>query len=158
MSLSPRNSSAPRLKNHRELVVSPYPRFSNGRPSATVSRRGVWLFIAMFCAASVSGASPPPEQEHPTGEIERPSGFRWGTALQQSFFFLSIEHSLRLTQAKTRNEFQGKFFNDYWSCVKNIRGWDDGDGLFTNYIAHPMQGGWPVSSRFRTIPAALLVS
>jgi hypothetical protein len=95
----------------------------------------------MFGAAAVSTATALPGQEHPAGGIERPARFRWDAALRQSFFFVSIEHSLRLTQAKTRREFQGKFFQDYWSCVKNIRGWGDGDGVFTNYIAHPMQGG-----------------
>lgn len=111
------------------------------RLRATVFRRGVWICIAMLGAANVSVASAPPGQEYSAGEVERPAGFGWGAALQQSFFFLSIEHSLRLTQAKTRNEFQGKFFKDYWACIKNIRGWGDGDGVFTNYIAHPMQGG-----------------
>jgi hypothetical protein len=71
---------------------------------------------------------------------ERPRGFQWGRAVWQSFLFVSLEHSLRLTQAKTRNEFQGKFFADYKRAVTNIHGWDDGDGFFTNYIAHPMQG------------------
>jgi hypothetical protein len=74
-------------------------------------------------------------------EIERePEGFRWGPALLQSFLFLSTEHGFRMTQAKTRRELAGPFFRNYWSSVRGIRGWNDGDSVFTNYVAHPMQG------------------
>ena len=66
--------------------------------------------------------------------------FQWGSALKQSFEFLAIEHSFRLVQGKTRREFGGKFFQDYFDSVTNINGWGDGDGIFTNYVGHPMQG------------------
>jgi hypothetical protein len=66
--------------------------------------------------------------------------FQWGSALKQSFEFLAIEHSFRLVQGKTRREFGGKFFPDYFDSVTNIKGWGDGDGIFTNYVGHPMQG------------------
>ncbi len=55
--------------------------------------------------------------------------------------FLSIEHTLRLTQDETRSQLQGKFLREYWTSVKSIRGWGDGDSVLTNYVAHPMQGG-----------------
>jgi hypothetical protein len=64
-----------------------------------------------------------------------------GGVLFQSFLFVSIEHSFRLTQKKTRREFSGPFFRNYTQSVRGIRGWNDGDSVFTNYIAHPMQGG-----------------
>ena len=95
----------------------------------------------MLVPAGVSTATSPSGQESPAGEIERTGGFRWGAALRQSFYFVGIEHSIRMTQAKTRREFHGKFLKDYWTCVENIRGWGDGDGVFTNYVAHPLQGG-----------------
>lgn len=74
-------------------------------------------------------------------ELERePDRFHWGPALLQSFLFLSTEHGLRLTQAKTRRELAGPFFRNYWDSLRGIRGWNDGDSVFTNYFAHPMQG------------------
>lgn len=94
------------------------------------------LLTAATGAAWASSGS----QGSSNGELERKEGFRWGPALRQSFLFLSVEHSLRLTQQKTRDQFQGKFFRNYWTCIKSIRGWGDGDSWFTNYIAHPMQG------------------
>jgi hypothetical protein len=75
-----------------------------------------------------------------TGEVELPQGFGWRQAAWQSFLFAGIEHSFRLTQAKTRQEFHGKFFGDFFRSVRNIHDWGDGDRPFTNYIAHPMQG------------------
>jgi hypothetical protein len=97
--------------------------------------------IAVFGAVGVSTATTPSGQQSSADGIERPGGFRWAAALRQSFYFVGIEHSIRMTQRKTRREFHGKFLSDYWTCVKNIRGWGDGDGVFTNYVAHPMQGG-----------------
>jgi len=46
-----------------------------------------------------------------------------------------------MTQEKTRRELNGPFFRDWRQSVKNLRGWGDGDNAFTNYIAHPLQGG-----------------
>jgi hypothetical protein len=82
--------------------------------------------------SGVIANSPNPEPEEKT--------FQWGRAVTQSFAFLAIEHSFRLTQSKTRREFSGKFLPDYFESVSNINGWGDGDGIFTNYIGHPMQG------------------
>jgi hypothetical protein len=104
-------------------------------------RRVIWIATVVLCAAGVLDATNTPQQGPSESETEGPSGFGWGPALQQSFYFLSIEHSLRMTQAKTSREFQGRFLKDYWTCIKSIKGWGDGDGVFTNYVAHPMQGG-----------------
>ncbi len=99
----------------------------------------------LVIAAVLVGAGAPAQttqenQQAPTGVIEVPQKFEWGRAVWQSGIFLGIEHSFRLTQAKTRRELRGKFFKDYAESVRNIHGWGDGDGPFTNYIAHPMQG------------------
>jgi len=67
--------------------------------------------------------------------------FDWKAAATQSFLFLGIEHGFRLTQRKTRRELRGRFFPDWYSSIRGIQGWDDGDSLFTSYVAHPMQGG-----------------
>jgi hypothetical protein len=82
--------------------------------------------------SGVIANSPNPEPEEKT--------FQWGPAITQSFTFLAVEHSIRLTQGKTRRELSGKVFKDYFASVDNVAGWGDGDGVFTNYIGHPMQG------------------
>jgi len=76
----------------------------------------------------------------PAVEFE-PARFDWGGASQQSFLFLTVQHGLRITQKKTRQEFGGAFFGDWARSVRGVGGWNDGDSIFTNYIAHPMQGG-----------------
>jgi hypothetical protein len=67
--------------------------------------------------------------------------FNWKGAMTQSFYFLGIEHGFRMTQEKTRNELKGPFFPDWKESVAGVHGWGDGDPIFTNYVAHPMQGG-----------------
>lgn len=54
--------------------------------------------------------------------------------------FLTIQHGVRLTQQKTFDQLSGPFFADYFESVKGLRGWQDGDSGFTNYVGHPMQG------------------
>lgn len=67
--------------------------------------------------------------------------FHWKPALIQSGILLAIQHGFRMTQAKTTRELGGPFFRDWAQSVKNLRGWKDGDSSFTNYTAHPLQGG-----------------
>ncbi len=74
-------------------------------------------------------------------DIKKPKlGFDWQGAANQSFFFLAIEHGIRMSQGKTRREFSGPFFEDYRNAVSGLGGWGDTDSVFTNYVAHPMQG------------------
>lgn len=73
--------------------------------------------------------------------VELKKGFDWNAASRQSFYFLALEHGVRLTQRKTRREFGGKFFADYNQSVRSLKTWGDTDSVFTNYVAHPMQGG-----------------
>lgn len=68
------------------------------------------------------------------------TGFDWNAASNQSFFFLGIEHGIRMSQRKTRAELGGRFWEDYRNAVSGLGGWGDTDGWFTNYVAHPMQG------------------
>lgn len=70
----------------------------------------------------------------------RTDRFHWKPAVRESLLFLGIQHGLRMTQQKTRNELGGKFFRDWGRSARNLRGWSDGDSHFTNYVAHPMQG------------------
>lgn len=66
--------------------------------------------------------------------------FHWKPALIQSGIFLGIQHGFRMTQDKTTRELGGPFFRDWGRSIRNLRGWGDGDGIFTNYVAHPLQG------------------
>ena len=66
--------------------------------------------------------------------------FHWKPALTQSMVFLGIQHSLRMFAPKTRAELGGPFFKDWMKSEKNMRGWEDGDSGFTNYVSHPFQG------------------
>ncbi|NNF00266.1 MAG: hypothetical protein HKN25_14700 [Pyrinomonadaceae bacterium] len=66
--------------------------------------------------------------------------FHWKTAIVESLYFLGVQQSLRMLQKKTRREIKGPFFRDWGRSVKNLGKWRDGDSVFTNYVAHPMQG------------------
>ena len=81
-------------------------------------------------AAAAAGAE--------TDEVSR--GFGWKAATRQTLLFLSIQHGYAFTQPKTRRDLSGPFFRDYFRSVASIGKWGDGGKLFTNYVAHPMQG------------------
>lgn len=68
--------------------------------------------------------------------------FHWKPAVLQSLLIQGFQHSYALVmQEKTRQALKGPFFRDYWDSIKGTKGWSDGNKFFTNYIAHPMQGG-----------------
>jgi hypothetical protein len=68
-------------------------------------------------------------------------GVQWKPLLAQSLTFLWIQHTFRfLTEPGTRAEMRGPFFADWFTSVRNTRGWRDGDEFLVNYIGHPMQG------------------
>jgi len=68
--------------------------------------------------------------------------FHWKPAILQSLLIQGFQHSYALViQEKTRRALKGPFFEDYWKSIKGVRGWSDGNKFFTNYLAHPMQGG-----------------
>ena len=70
-----------------------------------------------------------------------PPRFHWKPAIEQSLFFLGLQHSWRLTQSKTRRNLGGDFFAAWGDSIHNIgRGWGDGDDIVTNYFGHPMEG------------------
>ena len=69
------------------------------------------------------------------------TGIAWENVLKQSLYFLSIEHAFRFaTERGTRAELKGPFFADWFTSVRNMRGWRDGDPFLVNYIGHPLQG------------------
>ncbi len=82
--------------------------------------------------------SPKTEESYQSETREK---FHWKPALIQSLKFLTIQHSYRMTQEKTRRELGGAFFRDWAKSVKGLRGWRDPDSFFINYVLHPLQGG-----------------
>lgn len=67
--------------------------------------------------------------------------FHWKPALVQSGIFLGFQHGFRVVaQQGTRSQLKGPFFRDWRRTVKNLRGWDDGNGFVINYVAHSLQG------------------
>lgn len=68
--------------------------------------------------------------------------FHWKPALIQSGMFLAVQHGFRMSQKRTRRELDGEFFGDWARSVKSLRGWRDGDKIFINYVAHPLQGSF----------------
>ena len=81
--------------------------------------------------------------DDPPAKVPPEEKFHWRPAINQSLMMLGIQHGYALVaQEKTRQALaNGNFFTDYWRSVRGLRGWDDGNRFFTNYIAHPMQGG-----------------
>jgi hypothetical protein len=79
----------------------------------------------------------------PMPDRENAESFQWRPAIAQSMLMLGVQHGYAVIfQEKTRDAlFDGTFFVDYYRSVKGLRGWDDGNKFFTNYVAHPMQGG-----------------
>lgn len=68
--------------------------------------------------------------------------FHWKPALKQSLLFLGLQHATRIsTQRRTNRELGGPFFRDWFKSIEGLRGWEDGDNIFVNYVAHPLQGG-----------------
>jgi hypothetical protein len=83
-----------------------------------------------------------PKDSDTPDSIEINTGFQWRPAINQSMMLLGIQHGYALiAQEKMRQALKGPFFRDYWRSLKGLSGWDDGNRFFTNYIAHPMQGG-----------------
>jgi hypothetical protein len=79
--------------------------------------------------------------DEPLPELEKDK-FHWKPALIQSGIFLGIQHGFRLKQEKTYTRLGGPFFRDWGRSIKGLRGWKDGDSIFVNYVAHPLQGGF----------------
>lgn len=83
-------------------------------------------------------ASTDPDADSQNGVSNK---FHWKPAILQSLLIQSVQHAYAITiQPRMRRELKGPFFKDYFRSVKNLRGWEDGNRFFTNYVAHPMQG------------------
>src|SRR5687768_4228750 len=82
-----------------------------------------------------------PQSGGNSGDGSASRTFDWHPAFKQSLTFLTMQQTFRIaTQKGTREELNGPYFRDWFTSVRNIRGWDDGDTIMANYVAHPMEG------------------
>ena len=93
------------------------------------------LVIAVLISLA---ANPSFSQNLPEDSEKEKVGYK--KVLIQFGIFLGLEHSVRLTQERTRQELNGPFFRDWFRSAGSINGWDDGGRIGTNWILHPMQG------------------
>lgn len=71
------------------------------------------------------------------------NSFQWKQAIAQSFLALSIANIERVTsQEDTRNALHGPFWKGYVDSIENLHGFNDGDGFFTSYVVHSMEGSF----------------
>jgi hypothetical protein len=69
--------------------------------------------------------------------------FQWRPALLESLLGATLANAERFgNEQGTRDALQGPFFKDYLHDIENLHGWQDGDGVLTSYIAHPMEGSF----------------
>ncbi len=72
-------------------------------------------------------------------------GFHWWPALQQSFYFLLIEHGFRVADDPFLRYllWHKPFWHDWAASDQHFyfNRWGDGDDFIVNYIGHPMEGG-----------------
>ena len=84
-------------------------------------------------------SSPPPTNLFI--EPARKPGFKLASSTAHSSNFLAIQHAARIAfQKKTRDRIGGPFFKDYTKAVTRVNGFFDGDGWFTNFVGHPVEG------------------
>ena len=81
-----------------------------------------------------NGANPPKQQ---TLEVE------WEKIASQVLVFTAIQHSVRLTEEKTRRELAGSWTRDWFDSASSLFArptWSDSGKFLTNYVFHPMGG------------------
>lgn len=114
----------------------------NTTPKYVPAFKTVQVESSEFVQLPEDRVKPPANEtmEQRIARFESDNKFDWQPAILESLFFLGIQHGFRFTEKKTRAELDGPFFRDWKESVQNLEGWDDGGKIFTNYIAHPMQG------------------
>ena len=98
------------------------------------------LFLALIHPVFAQSEDQPPAESTPSTPSDAAEGFQWKPALLESGFFLVLQHSSRMVQAKTRRELGGPFWSDYFESASNIHTWNDSNSILTNYFGHPWMG------------------
>lgn len=102
--------------------------------------RKALLFLALLPAVFAQVEQEAPADANPPASGTAAEGFQWKPALLESGFFLVLQHSSRMAQAKTRRELGGPFWSDYFESASNIHTWNDSNSILTNYFGHPWMG------------------
>lgn len=84
------------------------------------SKSNCALIALLICVlAGVLGAQtadPDSQASAAPADSSASEGFHWKPALLESGFFLVLQHSGRMVQAKTRRELGGEFFEEWFSA------------------------------------------
>ncbi len=105
---------------------------SGTRPTCFFSSQVEEFVVPKYFVASAGGEK----------DGSKPDRFHWKAAIIESIAIQGFQHGYALAfQEKTRRALKGPFFRDYINSLKGLAGWDDGNRFFTNYVAHPAQGG-----------------
>ena len=99
----------------------------------------------LLCVATLAfgqeGAILPPTDNQNADATD--TSFHWKNALLESLFGATIAHAERFKNEQgTRDAISGPFIRDYFRDIQNFHGWQDGDGILTSYVAHPMEGSF----------------
>lgn len=121
-----------------ESVPQPAQHFrSPPRKRISAFRRGLPLLAALLLVR-------PAFCEDDSASSSGEDTFRWKQAIAESFLALSLANIERVTtQQDTRNALSGPFWKNYADSIENLHGFNDGDGFFTSYIVHAMEGAFP---------------
>lgn len=99
------------------------------------------LLCALFLSAPLFAADDGSDSNRILPQKPPEEGIRWGPLMNESLFFLGVEHAYRFAaEPFTRERLSGKFFEDWGASIGNLHGWGDGDPFIINYVGHPMEG------------------
>jgi hypothetical protein len=111
-----------------------------GKLARTITA-GLCLASTLYASEDEQSVAPNFTSNFASSIPSEPDSVQWRSLLQQSFFFLAVEHAFRVaTDPDTRQHLGGSFFKGYANSVGNLHGWSDGDPFQVNYIGHPIQG------------------
>lgn len=80
------------------------------------------------------------ESEAAASPGSRTGGIAWSPVIAEGLMFLTLQHSMRMTNHVMRSNLKGPFVSDWFDSVSSIDRFDDNGKILTNWIAHPMQG------------------
>jgi len=97
---------------------------------------GLPIFAALLAIQPCAGDSA--SASHTTED-----SFHCKQAIARSFLAIVYQNAFRVaTQRDTRDAIHGPFWRSYAESIENFHGFNDGDGFFTSYILHPIQGSF----------------
>ena len=149
------NNDAPNAKYHLDTTIAFPSRAAETTPSGTnpLDASSDTEANAELSIPSFAPSTQIPARENPLlaaalsyqdNKIPH-EGFHWWPALQQSFYFLLIEHGFRIADDPFLRYllWHKPFWHDYVASTRHFyfNQWGDGDDFIVNYIGHPMEGG-----------------